>query len=91
MPKERIGITKLKKTRLKAGMTQMDMAKASMKSVRMYKYYESGEREPSVSTAIRIADMLGNESYEGFKELFPLPGEEADKKPKTQPPGGYSQ
>ena len=70
-------ITVLKNKRLETGISQIDMAKASKKSIRMYKYYEAGKREPSVSTAIWIAETLDVPVNQDFKDLFPLPGEES--------------
>lgn len=49
----------LRNKRESIGKTQVDMAKASNVSLRAYQMYESGDRVPSVQTAIRIAQVLG--------------------------------
>lgn len=49
----------LRNKRESIGKTQADMAKASNVSLRAYQMYESGDRVPSVRTAIRIAQVLG--------------------------------
>jgi transcriptional regulator with XRE-family HTH domain len=63
-----VKITELKKMREEKGLTQEMLAQQSKKSLRAYKYYESGERLPDVHTAIRIADRLG---VTDLRELFP--------------------
>ena len=73
-------ITPLKQKRQEEGLTQEELASRSRKSTRIYKDYEAGKRTPNVHTAIRLADELGTETYEGFKALFPLPGEERPSK-----------
>ena len=40
------------------GLKQMEVAKAANITVRSYQYYESGDREPPVTVAFRIADVL---------------------------------
>lgn len=47
--------TKLKEAREKCGLTQAQVAEKVGTTARAYQYYEAGEREPSVKTAILIA------------------------------------
>lgn len=49
----------LKAAREKSGKTQAQVAKEAGIACRLYQYYEHGEREPGVRTAIRIAEVLG--------------------------------
>ena len=63
----------LRATREKSGKTQAQVAKEAGIHARLYQYYEAGEKEPGVTTAIRIADALG---VGDLRELFaPAPGE----------------
>lgn len=48
----------LKNYRLAMGYTQVDMAHYLGMTERGYRYYESGQREPNLSTLIVIADYL---------------------------------
>lgn len=57
----------LRAARERSGKTQAQVAKESGVSERAYLYYEQGEREPGVRTAIRIADSLG---VVDLRELF---------------------
>ena len=50
--------TKLKEARKKCGLTQAQVAEKVGTTARAYQYYEAGEREPSVKTAILIAKAL---------------------------------
>lgn len=45
--------------RLKSGLSQLAFAKEIKIGSRTYQYYESGEREPQLSTLVRIADFYG--------------------------------
>lgn len=49
---------KLKAAREASGKTQAQVAKEANVSNRAYVYYEKGEKDPTVRTAIRIADAL---------------------------------
>lgn len=60
----------LKKKRESCGLTQKQAAQEVGTTERAYQYYEAGQREPSVRTAIRIADVLGVKTYEEFKKMF---------------------
>ena len=64
--------TTIKQHRLSKGLTQQAAANAVGVVLRLFQYYEAGEREPAVRTAIRIAHILGTT----VEELFPLEGEE---------------
>ena len=48
----------LRQMRKIKGYKQEDVAKYAKKSITLYSYIESGERNPSVKTAQRIADLL---------------------------------
>lgn len=56
---ETVRNTNLATARERAGKTQAQVAKEAGIAVRLYQYYEAGEKAPSVRTAIRIADTLG--------------------------------
>ena len=45
--------------RKKSGCSQQNMADSLEISLRAYRYYESGEREPQLSVLIRMADYFG--------------------------------
>ncbi|MEY8321876.1 helix-turn-helix transcriptional regulator [Lachnospiraceae bacterium 46-61] len=62
-------INKLKETRKKAKLKQIEVAKATNISIRAYQNYEYGERVPDVYTAQLIAQAL----HTTVEELFPLP------------------
>lgn len=49
----------LRAAREKSGKTQAQVAGESGVGVRLYQYYEAGEKKPSVDAAIRIARTLG--------------------------------
>mgnify|MGYP001049804730 FL=1 len=55
--------------RMKAGLTQVEVAKKAGIQERAYQNYEAG-RKPKSDVAIRIADALGVKSYQDFKKLF---------------------
>ena len=61
-------INKLKETRKKAKLKQIEVAKATNISIRAYQRYEYGERVPDVYTAQLIAQAL----HTPVEELFPL-------------------
>ncbi len=61
-------INKLKETRKKAKLKQIEVAKATNISIRAYQNYEYGERVPDVYTAQLIAQAL----HTTVEELFPL-------------------
>ena len=50
---------KLKYFREKANLSQAQLAKSAGIAVNSYQRYEYGEREPKISTVIRIANALG--------------------------------
>lgn len=56
-PKSRM--TPLRKARIRARLTQFDVAEEACISQEAYSRYERGERLPSVLMAIRIANILG--------------------------------
>lgn len=60
----------LKAARDASGKTQAWVAEKVGISLQMYQRYEYNQNEPSVRTAIRIADVLGVKSYQDFKEIF---------------------
>lgn len=53
-------LDKLKEARLKAGLTQAQMAKICEISVLAYQQYEYGKRIPRADVAVRIAEALGS-------------------------------
>lgn len=57
----------LKRRREQLNLTQQKVATLSKIGLRLYQYYESGEREPRVSTAIRIAEVLQSTVEDLFK------------------------
>lgn len=62
--------TKLRAAREKSGKTQAQVAKESQISEAQYQNIEYGNNNPTVRTAIRIADTLGIRSLKSFKEIF---------------------
>lgn len=60
--------TTIKEHRLSKGLSQQTTANLIGVGIRLYQYYEAGEREPAVRTAIRIAHALGTT----VEELFPI-------------------
>ena len=60
----------LKAARDASGKTQVWVAEKVGISLQMYQRYEYNQNEPSVRTAIRIADVLGVKSYQDFKDIF---------------------
>ena len=57
------------------GLTQVSLAQAVGISEQHCQRLEYNKAEPKVTLARRIADELGVETYQEFKDLFPLPGE----------------
>ena len=70
-------INKLKETRKKAKLKQIEVAKATNISIRAYQNYEYGERVPDVYTAQLIAQVL----HEPVEKLFPIPDSTGIDKP----------
>ena len=58
----------LKAARKKSGKTQAQVAREAGITGRVYQYYEYGQKEPGVRTAIRIADALGTTAEALFRE-----------------------
>lgn len=59
----------LKDARIRAGLTQAQVAKIAGVSTLMYQRYEYGTSDPTVKVAIRIADALGVDVKELFGEV----------------------
>jgi len=57
----------LKNARIRAGLTQAQLAESCGLAVQHYQRYEYGKVEPRVLVAIRIADALG---VEDIRTLF---------------------
>lgn len=62
-------MNKLKTTRQQAGLTQEQVAKRAHITTNCYQRYESGEREPKVTTAILIAETLNSTVDKLFSKL----------------------
>lgn len=63
-----------------SGKTQAQVAKESGINTRLYQYYETGNKKPSVDNAIRIADSLG---VTDLRELFaPAPNQHTTHQPE---------
>ena len=60
----------LKAHRTNRKMAQEELAALAGVTVRAYQYYETGEKNPSAATAIRIAEALHIKSFTEFKKLF---------------------
>ena len=71
-------INKLKETRKKVKLKQIEVAKATNISIRAYQNYEYGERTPDVYTAQLIAQAL----HTAVEKLFPLPTSANDREDK---------
>jgi transcriptional regulator with XRE-family HTH domain len=50
---------KLKELRLKAGLSQSELAAASGRGLGAIRDYEQGKREPSLRAAVSLAEALG--------------------------------
>lgn len=61
--------TKLKKTRKKLQLTQLEIAKIAKIKERSYQYIEANERTPNVKLAIRIAKALNSTVEELFEDV----------------------
>ena len=57
----------LKEARLKAGLTQLQLAQRAGITERCYWNYEAGKRAPNIYAGQRIAEVLGVD----VKDLFP--------------------
>lgn len=66
---------KLRAAREQSGKTQAQVAKEVGVAERTYQYYESAEKEPGATTAIRIARALGRTVEELFGAATPAIGE----------------
>ena len=60
--------TALKAARERIGKTQEQVASEASVAVRLYQYYEAGQKTPSVTTALRIARSLGTKAEALFGE-----------------------
>lgn len=58
----------LKQYRIAKKLSQQAVADKVGIVIRLYQYYEAGEREPAVHTAIKIAQILGV----SVEDLFPI-------------------
>lgn len=58
----------LKSTRIALGLSQNNVATNSGIYLRLYQYYEAGEKVPSVHAAIKLAKVLNTT----VEELFPI-------------------
>lgn len=61
-------MTNLKKRREELSLTQKQVADTLNLGVRLYQYYEAGQRQPNVQTAIRIAEVLKTTVEQLFKD-----------------------
>ena len=50
---------RLKRLRLEKSIKQIDLAQSVDMSLRAYQYYENGNREPTISKLIALADFFG--------------------------------
>ena len=64
-----VGMNKLKAFRKERKLTQTELAARSGISQRYIAFIESGDRTPSLNSALRIADVLGR----SVEEIFFLP------------------
>ena len=60
----------LSAARRRVGKTQKQVATDIGATEIGYQNYEGGRRTPSVTTAIRIADALGVDDFNAFRELW---------------------
>lgn len=58
----------LKQRRVEMNLTQKQVADALKVGIRLYQYYEADQREPSVRTAIKIAEVLKMSVEKLFKD-----------------------
>ncbi len=61
----------LKAIRNERKLSQQAVSDKANIYIRLYQYYEAGEREPGVYTALKIAEALNTT----VEELFPIEGE----------------
>lgn len=61
-------MTNLKKRREELSLTQKQVADILNVNIRLYQYYEAGQRQPSVQTAIKIAEVLKTTVEQLFKD-----------------------
>ena len=61
-------MSNLKKRREELSLTQKQVADTLNLNIRLYQYYEAGQRQPSVQTAIRIAEVLKTTVEKLFKD-----------------------
>ncbi len=60
----------LKMYRLKAGLTQIELAEKLPIKERVVTFWETGRSEPSIEQAVDAARILGAEPQEVFPELY---------------------
>lgn len=58
----------LKERREELSLTQKQVADTAKIGLRLYQYYEKDEKEPSVNTAIKIAEVLKTTVEKLFKD-----------------------
>lgn len=63
-------MTTLKQKRIKANLTQKEMAEQAKISVRQYIRIENGERLTDILTAYRIAQRLNSTIEDCFRDYF---------------------
>lgn len=61
-------MTNLKKRREELSLTQKQVADILNVNIRLYQYYEAGQRQPNVQTAIKIAEVLKTTVEQLFKD-----------------------
>ena len=61
----------LKRHRLNAGLTQVEVAKEIGISPRAYQHYETGTREPNITALIKFADLFDISLDELIGRTFP--------------------
>lgn len=61
--------TRLKDARIRAGLTQSQLAAIAKVTTPMYQKYEYAKSDPTVKVAIRIAGALGVDVKELFGEV----------------------
>ena len=62
----------LLKTRITHGLSQQEAADIAGIALRTYQYYERGQREPTISALIALADYYGMSLDELVCREFPL-------------------
>ncbi|MDD5618158.1 MAG: helix-turn-helix transcriptional regulator [Candidatus Omnitrophica bacterium] len=61
----------LKLHRIKAGLTQLELAKMLGIKERVITFWETGRSDPHITQAMDIARILGVEAKQIFPDLFP--------------------